>query len=147
MHEPLRLEAPLRKDVWKQIELDLHRTFPDLPSFRRKQRALGEVLRSYAHAHPEVGYCQSMNYIAGLLLVVLDDLQVAYRAFLVFMQVFGMSGLYLEGFPRMLLYSFATLRSVKQRMPQLHDHLWDMNVRFPKMPVNVSCLSVTLGTT
>ena len=38
----------------------------------------------------------------------------------------------------MVLYSFATLRSVKQRMPQLHDHLWDMNVRFPKIPVNVS---------
>ncbi len=38
------------------------------------------------------GYCQSMNYVAGLLLLVFEDVPAAYSAFLVFMQIFALSG-------------------------------------------------------
>ena len=55
--------------VGRQVDLDLPRTFPGnarvelcLPSLRR-------VLLAFAAHAPEVGYCQSMNFIAALLLV------------------------------------------------------------------------------
>jgi len=59
-----------------QIKLDLHRTFPDNVQFRpdgcEKQLQLGRVLQAYAAHNPIVGYCQGMNYVAGLLLLVMN---------------------------------------------------------------------------
>jgi hypothetical protein len=62
---------------WRdQIKLDLHRTFPDNVQFRPdgcdKQVQLGRVLEAYSGHNSVVGYCQGMNYIAGLLLLVLS---------------------------------------------------------------------------
>eukprot|EP01052_Picozoa_sp_SAG31_P028331 SAG31_NODE_2725_length_5186_cov_4.147435_7_plen_375_part_00 len=57
------------------IELDLDRTFPghqliDTDEGRDKLR---RILVSYSVRNPEVGYCQSMNYIAAALMVVLEE--------------------------------------------------------------------------
>lgn len=38
------------------------------------------------------GYCQGMNYIAGVLLLVLGNVADAYQAFVVFMNGFGLAG-------------------------------------------------------
>ena len=58
----------------KQIELDVPRTFPEHTFFksRQGQRALTMTLRALAVHMPDIGYCQSLNYVAGLLLLVLD---------------------------------------------------------------------------
>lgn len=74
------------------IERDLHRTFPDNIYFRselnttaaaggKPQRdneppmitALRRVLRSFAIYQPRIGYCQSLNFLAGLLLLFLSE--------------------------------------------------------------------------
>lgn len=58
----------------KELELDLDRTFPGHPLLDKESQygvqgieALHRVLNSYALYNPEVGYCQSMNFIAGIL--------------------------------------------------------------------------------
>jgi TBC1 domain family member 2A len=58
----------------KQIDLDVPRTFPEHTFFKstQGQRALTMTLRAVAAHMPHIGYCQSMNYVAGLLLLVLD---------------------------------------------------------------------------
>jgi len=80
----------------EHIERDLHRTFPDNirfkpdPSSARDShadsakengqevpetdmiRALRRVLQAFAVHNPSIGYCQSLNFIAGLLLIFLD---------------------------------------------------------------------------
>jgi hypothetical protein len=70
-----------------QIELDLQRTFPDHDDFRIAGKgteggkggsgtALGplrRILLALAHAHPEVGYTQGMNFVAGWCLLVLNN--------------------------------------------------------------------------
>jgi hypothetical protein len=57
------------------IDKDLGRTYPSHPLFNVEsgqgitgQKALRNVLQAYAGFNPEVGYCQSMNYICGFLL-------------------------------------------------------------------------------
>lgn len=58
------------------IDKDLNRTFPAHPYFSFEkygiigQKALRNILAAYAVYMPEVGYCQSMNFIAGLILMV-----------------------------------------------------------------------------
>ena len=57
------------------IELDLNRTFPghttiDSPEGQDKLR---RILIAYSLRNPDVGYCQSMNYIAAGLMTVLEE--------------------------------------------------------------------------
>jgi len=88
------------KDVDKEhIERDLHRTFPDNILFKPDPlsehatnaggepdsggedlqpetsivRALRRVLQAFAVHKPDIGYCQSLNFIVGLLLVLLEE--------------------------------------------------------------------------
>ncbi|OCK83290.1 RabGAP/TBC [Lepidopterella palustris CBS 459.81] len=77
------------------IERDLNRTFPDNIRFKPDYfpapnstdsdsdptlcsetamlRALRRVLQAFAVNNPNIGYCQSLNFLAGLLLLFLDE--------------------------------------------------------------------------
>ncbi|KAF2852371.1 RabGAP/TBC [Plenodomus tracheiphilus IPT5] len=86
----------LNKDDKDAIERDLDRTFPDNIHFRPEAATdlldgesddepaliqdLREVLSCFALNNPNIGYCQSLNFIAGLLLLFLK--QDKERAFI-----------------------------------------------------------------
>ncbi|KAF2444714.1 hypothetical protein P171DRAFT_431519 [Karstenula rhodostoma CBS 690.94] len=86
----------LNRDDREAIERDLDRTFPDNIHFRpdlksarfsdggddepSMVRDLREVLSAFALHNPGIGYCQSLNFIAGLLLLFLK--QDTERAFI-----------------------------------------------------------------
>lgn len=75
------------------IERDLNRTFPDNIKFKpdppsqpnglvadaaappetRKVKSLRRVLRAFAVYNPKIGYCQSLNFLAGLLLLFMSE--------------------------------------------------------------------------
>lgn len=64
------------------IERDLHRTFPDNIHFKPDPiptsdapilKSLRNVLRAFSLHCPRIGYCQSLNFIAGLLLLFLPE--------------------------------------------------------------------------
>ena len=71
-----------------EIQKDIPRTFPDVPGFDDPagQRRLMRILRSYCALDPEVGYCQGMNFVAGLLLRYLPCEANAFAAFCVLMR-------------------------------------------------------------
>lgn len=55
------------------IKIDVGRTFPEHPIFLEKwgsgQQALFNCMRAYSIADPELGYCQGLSFVAGLLLM------------------------------------------------------------------------------
>ncbi|KAL8806920.1 MAG: hypothetical protein Q9182_001049 [Xanthomendoza sp. 2 TL-2023] len=68
----------------ESIERDLHRTFPDNIYFKPDQpvthgsetvllSSLRRLLRAFAIYRPQIGYCQSLNFLAGLLLLFLPE--------------------------------------------------------------------------
>ena len=59
----------------QDIEKDLQRTFPghSYVSSAQGVHALRRVLRAYAARNSAVGYCQSMNFVAGVLLAQVHD--------------------------------------------------------------------------
>lgn len=66
--------------VRKQILLDVPRTFPTLLKESDRKR-LTQVLSWYAGYKREVGYCQSMNYIAAIFVVMGFDDRRCFAAF------------------------------------------------------------------
>ncbi|KAM0861953.1 hypothetical protein ACQ4PT_045565 [Festuca glaucescens] len=73
--EDSRCSDPLASEKWKgQIEKDLPRTFPGHPALDEDGRnALRRLLMAYARHNPTVGYCQAMNFFAGLLLLLMPE--------------------------------------------------------------------------
>jgi hypothetical protein len=65
--------VPVR--VHEDIEKDVYRTFPENALFQTQagRDALRRVLLAFAAYEPEIGYCQSLNFIAGTLLLFLTE--------------------------------------------------------------------------
>jgi hypothetical protein len=70
-----RLDELHNTAAFFDIEKDLKRTFPDDPRINCEKGVtiLRRVLSCYALRNPDVGYCQSMNFIAALLLCHLSE--------------------------------------------------------------------------
>ena len=81
-----RSEAKLPNTDKEAIERDINRTFPDNIHFKpdtKQSTAPGEelpiltslrrVLRAFAFHSPRIGYCQSLNFLTGLLLLFLPE--------------------------------------------------------------------------
>eukprot|EP00884_Botryococcus_braunii_P004172 jgi/Botrbrau1/13756/Bobra.0056s0013.2 len=64
-----------QEDVDEVISRDIHRTFPEHPQFgfQQGQQALFRVLKAYSLHDLEVGYCQGMAFVAGVLLMYLPE--------------------------------------------------------------------------
>lgn len=63
------LDAPFEKELVDLVKTDLPRTFPDNIYFTKEanhQTHLFHILIAYAHSNRVVGYCQGLNYIAGI---------------------------------------------------------------------------------
>ncbi|KAI5208332.1 hypothetical protein AUEXF2481DRAFT_6212 [Aureobasidium subglaciale EXF-2481] len=75
------------------IDKDIGRCFPSHPLFAQAggegQTMLGQVLKCYNLYDPEIGYCQGMGFIVGILLMKMD----ARDAFCVFVRLMENHGL------------------------------------------------------
>jgi hypothetical protein len=71
---------PHLKPFADQIDLDIPRTFPENSRYHGVSESdsggrsfVRNVLLAYAAEHPEVGYCQGMNYVAAFLWLVVSS--------------------------------------------------------------------------
>ncbi|XP_035231519.1 growth hormone-regulated TBC protein 1-like [Stegodyphus dumicola] len=72
------LRGPMKQEIIETISLDIPRTFPDNIYFKgtsddSKRESLKNVLLAFAHHNPSIGYCQGLNFIAGIMLLVTDN--------------------------------------------------------------------------
>lgn len=68
--------------VQRKIVKDLSRTFPGNEEFKKPYQSgdnrLYNVLKAYSAYDPETGYCQGMNFISGMLLLMMPDQEDAF---------------------------------------------------------------------
>ncbi|GBE62362.1 GTPase activator [Babesia ovata] len=106
------------------IQIDVPRTFPELKVFDvEAQQQLSRILHAYANYNPEVGYCQGMNFVAGLLLLVSGFNEVeSYVGFVGLMREFGLAEFYMPSFPLIQKYIQAFEALTDDMWPDLHKH-------------------------
>mmetsp|Transcript_11173 Transcript_11173/g.25001 ORF Transcript_11173/g.25001 Transcript_11173/m.25001 type:complete len:716 (-) Transcript_11173:6-2153(-) len=117
------LDKALIESEWSHlIDQDVRRTFKEFGT--AKQDQLRRILNAYATHSPHVGYCQGMNLLVGVLLLVSggreDD---CFRALNVIMEDLGMSGFYREGLPLLQRYLHACNQLLAEAVPELLEHL------------------------
>ena len=112
------------EDIGAVIARDITRTFPKLSQFRSVEgRAqLQRVLHAYAIHDPAVGYCQGMAFVAGSLLVTLDEAR-SFAALVTLMHSAGMRSLYLPGMAGLQLRLRQLEELLRRRAPRLAAHL------------------------
>ncbi|KAL0322404.1 UNVERIFIED_CONTAM: TBC1 domain family member 9B [Sesamum calycinum] len=110
-------------EKWKgQIEKDLPRTFPGHPALDEDGRnALRRLLTAYARHNPSVGYCQAMNFFAGLLLLLMPE----ENAFWTLMGILDdyFDGYYSEEMIESQVDQLVLEELVREKFPKLVNHL------------------------
>lgn len=116
----LRAESP-----WSQhIKVDAPRTFSECEDFTMEYRAsLCRLLNAYAFLNPQVGYCQGMGHVAGLLLLASDRCEHEALFFFVrLMEDSGLNGFYKDGFPLLHKYVENFELLMDEVLPDLQRH-------------------------
>ncbi|KAA0044045.1 ecotropic viral integration site 5 protein-like protein isoform X3 [Cucumis melo var. makuwa] len=114
----------------KQIEKDIPRTFPGHPALDENGRdSLRRLLLAYALHNPSVGYCQAMNFFAGLLLLLMPEENA-------FWTLVGIIDDYFDG--------YYTEEMIESQVDQLvFEEL--MRERFPKLVKHLDYLGVQVA--
>lgn len=123
-------ERPENSTIIETIKIDLPRTFPDNIYFTTEdalQQQLYNVLVAFAMQNSEVGYCQGLNYIAGLLLLATKEedasfwlLKMLVEQILPQYYIKSMSG---------LITDMAVLDELVARMdPDIHRHIYSIGM-------------------
>eukprot|EP00929_Paragymnodinium_shiwhaense_P085524 TRINITY_DN45934_c1_g1_i1.p1 TRINITY_DN45934_c1_g1~~TRINITY_DN45934_c1_g1_i1.p1 ORF type:complete len:411 (-),score=115.13 TRINITY_DN45934_c1_g1_i1:37-1269(-) len=119
--------APCEGDIVR----DINRTFPKHVLYRDRQglgqQQLLNVLRAYSVFNAEVGYCQGMGFICGVLLMYMreDD---AFLMLISLLENYRMEGLFMPNLPLLNKYFFQLQRLLEMQMPLLYNHLVQQGV-------------------
>ncbi|KHN75498.1 TBC1 domain family member 14 [Toxocara canis] len=120
-----------RESTVELIHLDVSRTFPTLGIFQKGGPYYDLLLRllgAYVCYRPDVGYVQSMSFVAAVLLLQMDP----YEAFVAFANLLNRP-LQLAFFrlrqPEMTEYFIAYDQYFDQELHKLHSHFDQLDVR------------------
>lgn len=122
----LKLARTFSTEV-RQIDSDVNRQFREHIHYREryssKQQELFNVLTAYSMYNMELGYCQGMAGVAGILLMYMND-EEAFWALSTFMcdTNYAMHGLFIEGFPKLTRFLTHHDRILAKFLPKLHKH-------------------------
>uniref|UniRef100_A0AAG5CQZ5 Rab-GAP TBC domain-containing protein n=1 Tax=Anopheles atroparvus TaxID=41427 RepID=A0AAG5CQZ5_ANOAO len=111
----------------RQIDKDVNRQFRDHAFYRErysvKQKSLFNVLVAYSMYNSEVGYCQGMSGLAGVLLMYMDE-EEAFWALSILLAdpKYAMHGLFIEGFPKLNRFLAHHDKIITKFIPKLKKH-------------------------
>eukprot|EP01111_Echinosteliopsis_oligospora_P014950 TRINITY_DN5762_c0_g1_i1.p1 TRINITY_DN5762_c0_g1~~TRINITY_DN5762_c0_g1_i1.p1 ORF type:complete len:721 (+),score=188.49 TRINITY_DN5762_c0_g1_i1:126-2165(+) len=109
-----------------QINKDINRTFPRHVDFQdrggRGQTLLFNVLKAYSVYDPNVGYCQGMGFVAAMLLMYMEE-EDAFWVLVRLCDAYGMSGLFMDGFPALQDCYALVNKMLDTFLPELAAHL------------------------
>jgi len=109
-----------------QITKDLHRTFPKHILLMQKggQSSLFNVLNGMSVFHNDVGYCQGMGFVTGLLLMYMPEEEAFWVLHqLIIDERYLMGQMWRPKLPMLQKATFILENLTKQRLPKLYKHM------------------------
>ncbi|AAS52484.1 AEL201Wp [Eremothecium gossypii ATCC 10895] len=113
------------------IERDLNRTFPDNVHFQKSAnseqeppmiRSLRRVLVAFSIYNPKIGYCQSMNFLSGLLLLFMDEEKAFWMLVIITSRYLpGVHNVNLEG---VNIDQGVLMLCIKEYLPEFWSRIW-----------------------
>ncbi|KAG5896769.1 hypothetical protein JTB14_008345 [Gonioctena quinquepunctata] len=124
--EMMKLARKYSTDA-RQIDSDVNRQFREHLHYRErysiKQQSLFNVLTAYAMYNSEVGYCQGMSGLAGVLLMYMDEEDAFWAVHILLTSPkYAMHGLYKEGFPKLTRFLAHHDRILTKLLPKVKKH-------------------------
>jgi len=116
------------KDVTvEQINTDIPRTFPTNIFFRGKdpkslEQPLFNVLLAFSNHNPRIGYCQGMNYVAGMLLLVTKDEEKSFWLMKTLLEDL-LPDYYCPNLAGLLTDFKVFTHLIKEECPKVHKHM------------------------
>lgn len=118
----------------EQINRDINRTFPKHIFFQDRgglgQTLLFNVLKAFSLYNPTVGYCQGMGFIAAMLLIYMEE-EDAFWVLVKLCETYGMSGLFMEGFPALNECYEVINKMMEELLPSLAEHFRNKDIHTP----------------
>lgn len=118
----------------EQINRDINRTFPKHIFFQDRgglgQQLLFNVLKAFSIYNPTVGYCQGMGFIAAMLLIYMEE-EDAFWVLVRLCDAYGMSGLFMEGFPALTECYEIINKLLDSLLPNLSEHFKSKDILTP----------------
>uniref|UniRef100_A0A182P766 Rab-GAP TBC domain-containing protein n=1 Tax=Anopheles epiroticus TaxID=199890 RepID=A0A182P766_9DIPT len=117
----------------RQIDKDVNRQFRDHIFYRERysdmQKSLFNVLVAYSMYNSEVGYCQGMSGLAGVLLMYMKEEEAFWALSILLADAkFAMHGLFIEGFPKLTRFLAHHDKIITKFIPKLKKHFDQCNL-------------------
>ncbi|XP_038053911.1 TBC1 domain family member 10B-like [Patiria miniata] len=130
------ISFPVPPQVIRQITVDVDRTFPTHRQFmegsheaKEGRASLFRLLAVYALYNPQVGYCQGMSYIAGMLLMQMTDEEEAFWSMVaLFEKPKYLSGYFDQSLLRIQQHAAVFQKLITHRLPKFANHLASMDL-------------------
>lgn len=119
--------------IGETIRTDLPRTFPENIFFSNSvdhQQQLSRILKVFALSETKIGYCQGLNYIAALILLVTKHEENTYWIFRSIVNKY-FSDYYTKTLSGVVRDIDVLSELVKIKMPHLHEHIGKVGVPWP----------------
>ncbi|CAH1643266.1 unnamed protein product [Spodoptera littoralis] len=124
------LDGPFEKELVDLVKTDLPRTFPDNIYFTKEanhQTHLFNILIAYAHNNRVVGYCQGLNYIAGLLLLATKNEETSFWLLKVLVEKI-LPDYYTKTMDGLIVDIEVLSELVKSKVPDVHQHVINLGL-------------------
>eukprot|EP01130_Rhizamoeba_saxonica_P005222 TRINITY_DN2092_c0_g1_i4.p1 TRINITY_DN2092_c0_g1~~TRINITY_DN2092_c0_g1_i4.p1 ORF type:complete len:744 (-),score=113.07 TRINITY_DN2092_c0_g1_i4:20-2251(-) len=104
----------------EQISRDIYRSLPNHPYFQKEEgiSKLNNVLTAYSWRNPVIGYCQSMNIIAAVLLLFMDEEDCFYTLCSICEII--MPQYYNRAMTGSMVDSYMFSEMVEEHLPEMH---------------------------
>lgn len=107
------------------IEKDLERTFPDHPYFASKETGLlklKHILHALCWRNPLLNYCQSFNFLAAVMLLILDDEEAVFWTMVYLLEELLPNDYYSEGLLGLKVDQEVFTHLLREHVPRLASH-------------------------
>ncbi|GFY46527.1 TBC1 domain family member 1 [Trichonephila inaurata madagascariensis] len=106
------------------ILIDIGRTYPGHPYFKQVlgpgQLSLFSLLKAYSVVDEEVGYCQGLSFLGGILLLHLDE-EKSFHAMKHIMFTLGLRNQYKSDMGALQVQMYQLARIVQNTVPEVHE--------------------------